>query len=297
MQKNDSERVHAIREERQTRNLITSALYAFIFVGVAALIAAITYVSNFGRSLSNDRDDWGVFGDFLGGVLNPIVGIATIYLVLTNLIVQRKELKKSTEALALQNVAIEEQSFQNVFFNWVNAYNNQVSDFEWTPPVGGPPYRGHAAISKIYRHHLVSESVVRKLAVLPPNEFNTLLDKSAIADEQLGAIAEHTILDNWNAFKLSREDYFEGAFRTLVGILNWIDGEPNNRIREQKKAECFAIVESQLSNAEKVFLLYESWSMTDDEIWMLKAFNILSTLEKSSDPIAKFMLRQARHLN
>ncbi|MCX6186954.1 MAG: hypothetical protein NTU43_08165 [Bacteroidetes bacterium] len=45
---------------------------------IVCIIPIIIYISKFGTIISNDKSDWGTFGDYLGGVLNPIIGLLNI---------------------------------------------------------------------------------------------------------------------------------------------------------------------------------------------------------------------------
>lgn len=51
----------------------------------------LLYFYNFNYSLSDDNGKWGTFGDFLGGALNPILGIITI--ILTYDIIKGQEIE------------------------------------------------------------------------------------------------------------------------------------------------------------------------------------------------------------
>jgi hypothetical protein len=60
-------------------------------VGITALIAImpiILYLYKFGDgTLSTEKDEWGTFGDFVGGVLNPLISLltlsVTVYIAIT----------------------------------------------------------------------------------------------------------------------------------------------------------------------------------------------------------------------
>lgn len=52
-----------------------------IILGLICLIPIAIYILNFKKhSLSDDPGDWGTFGDYLGGVLNPILAIIGLYI-------------------------------------------------------------------------------------------------------------------------------------------------------------------------------------------------------------------------
>jgi len=65
------------------------------FVSIMAI-----YVACFGRNgLSEDPGAWGQFGDFVGGILNPLVAFFAFYWLATSVILQKSELADSRRAL------------------------------------------------------------------------------------------------------------------------------------------------------------------------------------------------------
>lgn len=84
---------------KQRKKAIDFLYYAVL---VSASIAILIYVFHFGgRSLSDDPEDWAVFGDFIGGTLNPIFAFFSFVLLLLTLSMQRKQLDKTEEQLEL----------------------------------------------------------------------------------------------------------------------------------------------------------------------------------------------------
>ncbi len=81
--------------------------------------------------ITPNAEPWGQFGDFLGGVLNPIFGFLSMFALLVALVLQTVELRASKEelkaareeqaksaiALDSQNKAIQKQSFEQTFFS------------------------------------------------------------------------------------------------------------------------------------------------------------------------------------
>lgn len=76
-----------------------------ILVAVLVLFVVFgAYIFNFHNvSISNDSAVWGTFGDFIGGVLNPIFGFITIMILLYTMSLQTDELKNSVKALNAQH--------------------------------------------------------------------------------------------------------------------------------------------------------------------------------------------------
>jgi len=85
----------------------------FIFiigVGAAGLFA---YMDTFfvGPWWSfGSKNEFGMFGDFMGGILNPLFAFFTVVLLVYSIELQRKELSKSTAALEASQKAHEEQA-------------------------------------------------------------------------------------------------------------------------------------------------------------------------------------------
>lgn len=51
------------------------------------------------QNLSADTGNWGTFGDYVGGILNPVIAAFAFYLIRETYKLQKRELKLSTDAL------------------------------------------------------------------------------------------------------------------------------------------------------------------------------------------------------
>jgi len=77
------------------------------------VIALLAYVAAHGKwqwplNISKDTDVWGALGDYLGGVINPIVGLLTIWLLTVSLRQNQVILKHTQLELAATRDAIEQ---------------------------------------------------------------------------------------------------------------------------------------------------------------------------------------------
>lgn len=84
------------------------AKYLIPIAIIVIILVFIIYILVFQGGLSNEQGDWGQFGDYFGGVLNPILGFFTIILLIITLSisyqtlkVSKIELEKATEMLKL----------------------------------------------------------------------------------------------------------------------------------------------------------------------------------------------------
>ncbi|MGI2152249.1 hypothetical protein ACROAK_05070 [Shewanella oncorhynchi] len=87
-------------QQTQTHESETSFRWLIILLAIVAACLLTLYFMNFNGSWGN-QGDFGAFGDFLGGVLNPILGFATVGLLIWSLKLQMNELALSRQELAL----------------------------------------------------------------------------------------------------------------------------------------------------------------------------------------------------
>jgi hypothetical protein len=117
---------------------------------VCAASATYFYQINFteflpivGDTASNpSRGDWGAFGDYFGGVLNPIFSfLALLVLLLTlwqtqkaleftveELELTREEVEKSAKALEDQSSSLRLQNFEHTFFQYIEYNRNSFAE-------------------------------------------------------------------------------------------------------------------------------------------------------------------------
>ncbi len=92
-------------DERKPASGLTGS-EGLIAVGAVGLAAGVVlaYVAMFYARAIGDPRDWGAFGDYVGGLVNPICGLATAILVVLTLRATRAE-AASTRELLQQQVA------------------------------------------------------------------------------------------------------------------------------------------------------------------------------------------------
>jgi len=95
--------------ESKFNNLI-NRISLFVVIGVIIVIS--TYMIQFVYSKGYDLGGttaFGEFGDYIGGILNPLLGFATVILLIYSIRLQMKELGDSTKALQASQKAMEAQ--------------------------------------------------------------------------------------------------------------------------------------------------------------------------------------------
>jgi len=67
------------------------------------------FVLSQGQALSVKSGDWGAFGDFVGGLLNPLIAYSAFYWLTVSVVVQKSELAATKKALVDSSVSQEKQ--------------------------------------------------------------------------------------------------------------------------------------------------------------------------------------------
>lgn len=89
-----------VPQKLASEHLLMAAYWIVAIVIIAALAILLGYFHAFGgHKMSADPSDWGAFGDYVGGLINPLVGIGTVTLIFLTLMLQRKELQASLEEM------------------------------------------------------------------------------------------------------------------------------------------------------------------------------------------------------
>lgn len=102
----------------------------------AILAIAIVFVSFFfnfyvelGYGVSNNSEKWGQFGDYIGGVLNPILSFISIVLLIESVSIQLEANKRLTEELKIGEKSEKLKTFETLFFNLISSQKDLFSSF------------------------------------------------------------------------------------------------------------------------------------------------------------------------
>lgn len=94
----------------------------------------ISFASMFGLTPSSSQESWGQFGDFMGGILNPLFSIIGLGALLYTIRIQSVELKRSTKelkasakALKRQNKHFAQQELNSNFFQLLALNTSSIS--------------------------------------------------------------------------------------------------------------------------------------------------------------------------
>ncbi|MGH8850825.1 MAG: hypothetical protein ACREYD_07515 [Casimicrobiaceae bacterium] len=112
---------------RSSAGYLLFALATAVVISVAWYVLLRLYTENFGLALSPDQAVWGAFGEYVGGILNPILGTLILLGLLYALGLQRDLLVESRRAERSQRLLNQQQSFESVFFHMLDAINTRAT--------------------------------------------------------------------------------------------------------------------------------------------------------------------------
>lgn len=123
----------------------TIFIVVLLLACIAIYFSSKFYRDQFGTFLSNDKETWGQFGDYFGGLLNPVLSFFALVALLYTIIIQstelketRRELKKSSKALDAQSESLVLQSFENTFLKLLDRHTDTISFLSFGKEKGYP---------------------------------------------------------------------------------------------------------------------------------------------------------------
>jgi hypothetical protein len=103
----------------RTSKLVVAAIFVVPFSYFIWFIYA-------GQSVSDNTSDWGTFGDFVGGTLNPLIAFFAFYWLTKSIRIQKQELSETKKALQDSSESQKDQAELTFRTLKVQALNSQL---------------------------------------------------------------------------------------------------------------------------------------------------------------------------
>jgi len=125
-------------EVKNIENLIKRSR---ILVVVLFIVTIGSYIGWFyikhNTTISINSGAWGAFGEFVGGILNPLVAFSAFYWLTVSVLIQKEELSKTTASLYEASKAQQEQAitqsrqrFESTFFQLLSLHQEIVKSID-----------------------------------------------------------------------------------------------------------------------------------------------------------------------
>ncbi len=236
------------------------------WLGVASLVAVAAasvvvflYFSHFSDALSVDQETWGQFGDYVGGILNPLFSVMALFALLYTIRLQADtidlqaremksstaELRNSAEALRLQNKHNDDARFDSRLFGLLEIHQQITSSIEIyemrffaygeESRALDVPYRGIRGISYIWKNFLENE-----LTRVARGDYPDMTNYEAIRLE-----VEAWSKDSWT--------HIGRYIKSLANILNYV---AMSSAQQDRVDFAVSLIRSNLSRDEQNLMFY-----------------------------------------
>lgn len=279
---------------------------------VIGVFATIAYRFHFPGPITTEADKWGAFGDFFGGVLNPIVGVITLVLLVKTLLsqqeaiqlqseelalqrrelqLQRAETARSTAALDAQHEAIVRQSFEQTFFAWLQSYRRLIEELH--SPTG--PVSGSRRLIQLAGQCSGNSACNTDLASggrgADSSPLTTYLEavRLYLTDNEPKLLASRfaRAVIAYEGVYRSAHSEIGPLFRTLYRLIEWVDG---SELSTAQKWHYVAIARAQLSWPEMYLLALNGCTkMGENFVPLAEKYALFDNLEPHTDGLVLAM--------
>ncbi|HCG6618079.1 TPA: hypothetical protein NJ225_004697, partial [Vibrio parahaemolyticus] len=112
------------------KSIKRAKILAFSLIALIPMVYLIWFYFINDLPLSTDSSIWGTFGDFIGGILNPLIALLAFYWLTQSVLIQKTELSETQKVLKETEKAQKEQAltqekkrFEDTFFSLLNQLN------------------------------------------------------------------------------------------------------------------------------------------------------------------------------
>lgn len=216
---------------------VTLKKYAYKIAGLILILFIISIISlifDWGGKL-------GPFGDFIGGVANPLLTFLTFICLIKTIFMQRDELSLTRKEYTETKKVLKTQSIESTFYNGINLHHEIVNNLK---------------IKLTLQNALPNLSAIKDVKGFDGNEFSGRDCFSAL----ITALSQrYTNVDamvcTYKELNRNRNEWFGHYFRNLYRILKTIDDLPQAYVSDEEKTQYCHTLRAQLSSNELFVLM------------------------------------------
>jgi hypothetical protein len=241
-----------------------------IAVGGAAVLLAIgaaaLYRYAFTGPFATDTGTWGEFGDYFGGVLNPLFGLGGFLALLYTVHLQSNELRANAESARSQLDLMQYQRFEDTYFRLLGLYNEVVQSLSISV---GPSSRYSGETAHTYTGRECLRAIHERL-------LTDYMNKAARGD--IASTALDGIEIEYKEFYDQHGHLVGHYFRTIYNAIKFVD---RSHLSATEKKAYTNILRAQLSKFELGLLFYNVASTygRDRMLPYVKQYHLLKHLE------------------
>lgn len=199
-------------------------------------------------------DKGGVFGDFLGGVLNPILTFFTLFGLIVTIVIQRQELRLARQEHEKTAEALSTTAIETTFFNVIDLHHNIVDNLK----VDLEELSNRTETEKIIKG--ISASIIKSQIVGASFEPKVLkVQGRSVFEEILNylsieAKSPEDSLERYRYIQNNHNHILGHYFRNLYQALKVINNYDETKLPSEEKRKYTSILRAQLSTKELALL-------------------------------------------
>ena len=181
-------------QEELARQVARSRYFA---AGLIAVVALSYVLKFYGSGPSNDPASWGQFGDYIGGMLNPVIAYLAFYWLTQSIVLQREELSATKDALRESaNAQLKQERHAsktakiNALSTLISSHNSDISSVRGNMEfVTGQLHHGHAVFSP-QGHQMPPRQAIELLAEMTRGLEDALARRTRAIEEVTALLRE-----------------------------------------------------------------------------------------------------------
>jgi len=230
-------------EDKEGVDKKLSLVLFYILICAVAVIVGL-FAINIPLSIFWEKS--GQFGDFFGGVLNPILTFFTLFGLIATIVIQRRELRLSRQEYEKTAEALNTQAIETIFFNLLDLHHKIADEIKFDLKV-----EKDKKFKSIYTEHLPpefpKETEIKSYRGRPSFEaIITYLTENCRSPA--------SIVDRYKNFQNDNNHILGHYFRNLYQALKVIDSYEENFLTVKQKEKYTSILRAQLSSNELALL-------------------------------------------
>ena len=270
--------------------LLTAAFVITAIVIFISYCVLDTYINQFDDGTHSTKPEtWGQFGDFIGGTLNPVIGLATLLMLAINVLLQRKQLKHAQDESKATQRSAAKQSFEQSFFSLLSNYRellDYISAEDKTE--SSKKYRGRQALEYLWDENIQWEHIIEQATGEDQAEDikKQILSDPDDFDDHTATVLREKIRYQYARVLINDSSNILPLLKSIGLTLEWLDSH-HERLPDETRRYTSIFLRS-LSTTELLFIFFHSLAANDtpketlDIFIKYSIFSSMKYIEKSS---------------
>ncbi|WP_156794515.1 putative phage abortive infection protein [Herbaspirillum seropedicae] len=243
-------------------NRIAGFVAKLLLIGIVLILAlfAVDIWVHFKGTSQAEGSAWaGPFGDFFGGVLNPILTFISFIALAFSFTLQRVQVRDGREQAIESKKVSQQQMFETTFFNLLALHNASAEQLHFDAytlsPPGAKKHYGGDRVGAAERGRAVFGAVLNVIHMESMREESTryMENPPPRYPDSHRASEVYEYIQNRHNYVLGH--YFRNLYQILLYINEYAPGETEGRVSKSPKRRYASLLRAQLSTNE-LSLLY-----------------------------------------